>query len=117
MIDVRCPKNFDFHLLSSRKIQRCSDPQKAKNELYQMAVGNVTREMPGDPKFPLNGLIKAPTTSKDKADLQKYLTQFRQEIGNRIIEKAFNAEGKPCKWWMMFNKIRFVNKTLVGNVY
>lgn len=100
-----------------KQIHRCKNKKQAKSELYTLAVQNVSREMPGDPKFPLNAFIRAPSKSKDKADLTTYLTQLRQIIGERIIEKCYDDETSgPSKWWMMFNKNRFIGKTLTGRV-
>jgi hypothetical protein len=45
--------------------------------------------------------------------MRLYLTQLRQETGNRICEKVFNTEdGKPSKWWICFAKKKFMEKSL-----
>lgn len=101
-----------------KKIARCKTKKDASKEMFNMAVQNVAREMPGDPHFPLRVFFSEPNSSKDKNDLTTYLTQMRQEIGSRIIEKCFDDETSgPSKWWMMFNKYKFINKVLKGNVY
>lgn len=47
--------------------------------------------------------------------LRLYLTQIRQETGNRLIEKVFNSpDGKPSKWWTCFSKKRFMEHSLGG---
>lgn len=45
--------------------------------------------------------------------MRNYLTQLRQETGNRICEKVFNTEdGRPNKFWMCFAKKKFMEKSL-----
>lgn len=47
--------------------------------------------------------------------LRQYLTQIRQETGNRLIEKVFSTpDGKPSKWWTCFAKKRFMEHSLSG---
>lgn len=47
--------------------------------------------------------------------LRQYLTQIRQETGNRLIEKVFGtADGKPSKWWTCFAKKKFMEHSLSG---
>ncbi|GBC02203.1 hypothetical protein RclHR1_00450038 [Rhizophagus clarus] len=66
--------------------------------------------LPGDPNFPLNALYSAP--SRGEADvLRQYLTQVRQELANRLVERVY-VDGKPSKWWMCFQKRKFMNKSL-----
>ena len=45
--------------------------------------------------------------------LRSYLTQVRQELAARLIEKLYaDGTGKPSKWWMAFQKRRFMNRSL-----
>lgn len=45
--------------------------------------------------------------------LRQYLTQVRQELAARLIEKLYaDGTGKPSKWWMSFQKRRFMNRSL-----
>merc|ERR1712157_137601 len=97
-----------------KKIARCRSKDEAHKAMFTLALQDVTREMPGDPTFPLKALYSNPTTTKDKSDLTTYLTQLRQEIGLRLVEVVFGEEEKPSKWWLMFNKYRFINKELGG---
>jgi actin related protein 2/3 complex subunit 3 len=43
--------------------------------------------------------------------LRQYLTQARQEMAARLIEKVY-IDGKPSKWWLAFTKRRFMGKSL-----
>jgi hypothetical protein len=45
--------------------------------------------------------------------LRQYLTQVRQELAARLVEKLYaDGTGKPSKWWMSFQKRRFMNRSL-----
>ena len=45
--------------------------------------------------------------------LRQYLTQVRQELAARLVERLYaDGTGKPSKWWMAFQKRRFMNRSL-----
>ena len=45
--------------------------------------------------------------------LRQYLTQVRQELAARLVERLYaDGTGKPSKWWMSFQKRRFMNRSL-----
>jgi hypothetical protein len=45
--------------------------------------------------------------------LRTYLTQVRQELAARLVERLYaDGTGKPNKWWMAFQKRRFMNRSL-----
>ena len=45
--------------------------------------------------------------------LRSYIQQARQELVNRLIEILYaDGTGKPSKWWMSFQKRRFMNRSL-----
>lgn len=45
--------------------------------------------------------------------LRQYLVQVRQELAARLIERLYaDGTGKPSKWWMSFQKRRFMNRSL-----
>jgi len=47
--------------------------------------------------------------------LRQYLIQVRQELAARLVERLYaDGTGKPSKWWMSFQKRRFMNRSL-GN--
>ena len=52
---------------------------------------------------------RRPTTDQ----IRQYLTQLRQETGDRLIEAVYAfGENEPSKWWMCFSKRKFLNKNL-----
>jgi len=69
--------------------------------------------IPGDANFPLNAHYAPPLSRQDAEYLRQYLTQVRQELAARLIEKLYaDGTGKPSKWWMSFQKRRFMNRSL-----
>lgn len=46
--------------------------------------------------------------------LRAYLTQARQELAARLVEKVYagSEDGRPSKWWLAFTKRRFMGKSL-----
>lgn len=118
-----------------KKLQKCVNKAQAQQEMYTLAISRF--DIPGDAGFPLNSVYAKPSSANEAgkcmqvsfaifridceefshfADLlRQYLTQIRQETGNRLIEKVFNTpDGKPNKWWMCFAKKRFMEKSLSG---
>ncbi|KAG6842038.1 hypothetical protein C0991_003564 [Blastosporella zonata] len=71
--------------------------------------------IPGDANFALNSHYAPPASRADSDYLRQYLTQVRQELSARLVEKLYaDGTGKPSKWWMSFQKRRFMNRSL-GN--
>ncbi|KAH7887551.1 actin-related protein ARPC3 [Phlebopus sp. FC_14] len=69
--------------------------------------------IPGDANFPLNAHYVAPGNRADADYLRTYLTQVRQELAARLVERLYaDGTGKPSKWWMAFQKRRFMNRSL-----
>ncbi|KAK4050035.1 subunit of the Arp2/3 complex [Microbotryomycetes sp. JL221] len=86
--------------------------QEAYKQLSSYAVDNFT--LPGEPGFPLNNLYQSPANRLEADSLRQYLTQARQETVIRLIERIYTPEsqGKPSKWWMCFQKRKFMGKSL-----
>ncbi|KAG4304249.1 hypothetical protein PORY_002430, partial [Pneumocystis oryctolagi] len=70
--------------------------------------------IPGDPKFPFNSLYTAPLNDSESDFLKQYITQFRQELALRLVDRVYldSNDEKPNKWWLCFSKRKFMNKTL-----
>ncbi|KAF8622064.1 hypothetical protein AX15_007214 [Amanita polypyramis BW_CC] len=84
---------------------------EASKSLNTLAVDNFP--VPGDANFPLNAHYAPPGSRTDAEFLRQYLTQIRQELAARLIEKLYaDGSGKPSKWWMSFQKRRFMNRSL-----
>ncbi|KAI5124742.1 hypothetical protein M0805_005376 [Coniferiporia weirii] len=84
---------------------------EASKTLNTLAVDNFA--IPGDAGFPLNAHYAAPASRADADYLRNYLVQTRQELAARLIERLYaDGVGKPSKWWMSFQKRRFMNRSL-----
>ena len=101
---------------------------EANKTLNTLAVDNFP--IPGDANFLLNAHYAPPATRADAGEfsalwkegrlhaydidyLRQYLVQVRQELAARLIEKLYaDGTGKPSKWWMSFQKRRFMNRSL-----
>ncbi|KAG8904753.1 subunit of the Arp2/3 complex [Tulasnella sp. 403] len=84
---------------------------EASKQLNTLAVDNFP--LPGDVTFPLNSHYAAPTSRVESDYLRQYLTQVRQELAARLVERLYaDGTGKPSKWWMSFTKRRFMNRSL-----
>jgi len=84
---------------------------EAQKQLNTLAVDNFP--LPGDVTFPLNSHYAPPASRAESDYLRQYLTQVRQELSARLVEKLYaDGTGKPSKWWMSFTKRRFMNRSL-----
>ncbi|PAV21156.1 ARP2 3 complex 21 kDa subunit [Pyrrhoderma noxium] len=84
---------------------------EANKTLNTLAVDNFA--IPGDASFPLNSHYAAPASRVDADYLRGYLVQARQELAARLTERLYaDGTGKPSKWWMSFQKRRFMNRSL-----
>jgi len=43
--------------------------------------------------------------------MRQYISQLRQEMSARIIEKIYIEDSAPSKWWMCFSKRKFMGIT------
>jgi len=84
---------------------------EATKSLNTLAVDSFP--LPGDANFPLNSHYATPASRADSDYLRQYLTQARQELAARLVPILYaDGSGKPSKWWMSFQKRRFMNRSL-----
>ncbi|KZV77106.1 actin-related protein ARPC3 [Peniophora sp. CONT] len=84
---------------------------EANKTLNTFAIDNVL--VPGDAAFNLNAHYQPPSSRADADYLRQYLAQVRQEVAARLVERLYaDGTGKPSKWWMAFQKRRFMNRSL-----
>ncbi|KAL7419322.1 subunit of the Arp2/3 complex [Cryptotrichosporon argae] len=103
--------------------------QDAGKALATLAVDHFA--LPGDAGFPLNSMYHAPASRQDADALRSYLTQTRSELALRLVDRLYPAEhvlgpdgqptgqlgpraAKPSKWWMSFQKRRFMGRSLAA---
>ncbi|KAF9177543.1 subunit of the Arp2/3 complex [Haplosporangium sp. Z 767] len=91
------------------KLARNPSLREAEKILGTLALGNFA--IPGDATFPLNALYSAPSSKMDADLLRQYLSQLRQEMAVRLPNRIYEND-KPGKWWMCFQKRKFMNKSL-----
>eukprot|EP01126_Amoeba_proteus_P002670 TRINITY_DN1084_c0_g1_i3.p1 TRINITY_DN1084_c0_g1~~TRINITY_DN1084_c0_g1_i3.p1 ORF type:complete len:179 (-),score=14.60 TRINITY_DN1084_c0_g1_i3:160-696(-) len=90
---------------------RGKNKSAAAKELFTLSVSNFL--IPGDGGFVLGGHVAAPSSRADGDLLRQYLTQVRQELGLRLLDKVFaNNENQADKWWICFSKRKFLDKSL-----
>lgn len=69
--------------------------------------------IPGEPGFPLNAQFAPPRDRSEAETLRNYMSQMRQELGMRLVQRLYEGgDGRPSKWWMSFQKRRFMGKSL-----
>ncbi|KAK7470386.1 subunit of the Arp2/3 complex [Stygiomarasmius scandens] len=83
---------------------------EATKSLNTLSVDNFP--IPGDANFALNAHYAAPASRADAEYLRSYLTQVRQELSSRLVEVLYGQTDVPSKWWMSFQKRRFMNRSL-----
>ncbi|KAJ8076369.1 subunit of the Arp2/3 complex [Marasmius sp. AFHP31] len=83
---------------------------EARKQLNTLSVDNFP--IPGDANFALNAHYAAPASRADAEYLRSYLTQVRQELAERLITILYGDGEVPSKWWMSFQKRRFMNRSL-----
>ncbi|KAK2574518.1 Actin-related protein 2/3 complex subunit 3-A [Acropora cervicornis] len=94
-----------------KKLQRCQSKNDGKKEMQTLAVANFS--LPGDSGFPLNAMYQKPGSKAEADSMRSYLTQLRQELGQRLVDSVFDPQtDKPSKWWMCFVKRKFMDKSL-----
>lgn len=67
--------------------------------------------LPGDSDFPLNNMYDSPASRTEIDQLRSYLVQLRQELYLRLHQTIYSGSSLPNKWWLSFQKRRFMNKT------
>ncbi|CAG8472329.1 2361_t:CDS:2 [Dentiscutata erythropus] len=91
------------------KLVKNPSSKEALKILNTRATDNFA--LPGEPMFPLNALYASPANRNDADLLRQYLAQLRQELATRLVDRVY-VDGKPSKWWMCFQKRKFMNKSL-----
>ncbi|KAI9319690.1 ARP2/3 complex 21 kDa subunit [Dichotomocladium elegans] len=91
------------------KINKNTPQGEAFKQLSTLAVSNFA--IPGDPSFPLNAMYQAPPDRYQADQMRQYIQQLRQELVARLVETIY-IDGKPSKWWMCFQKRKFMNLSL-----
>ncbi|CEP22036.1 Actin-related protein 2/3 complex subunit 3 AltName: Full=Arp2/3 complex 21 kDa subunit; Short=p21-ARC [Cyberlindnera jadinii] len=93
------------------KISPSTSASEATKILTNLSLENFA--IPGDGNFPLNSLYQPPRDRSEHDLLKGYLTQFRQELSARLIQRIYvESQSTPSKYWLAFTRRRFMNKSL-----
>ncbi|KAK8213298.1 subunit of the Arp2/3 complex [Zalaria obscura] len=68
--------------------------------------------IPGDPTFPLNQAFEPPRDRNEAELLRQYISQMRQELAVRLLNRIYANGDAPSKWWLSFTKRKFMGKAL-----
>lgn len=91
-----------------------SNPTWTKHEALKQLSSHAVDHfaLPGDANFPLSSLYAAPASRADADSLRQYITQVRQELVVRLVEKVYGSSDTPSRWWLAFTKRKFMGKSL-----
>ncbi|MCJ1313216.1 subunit of the Arp2/3 complex [Agyrium rufum] len=93
------------------KIKTSMNNKEAEKALLNTALDQFA--IPGDASFPLNQAFEAPKDRQDAETLRQYLSQVRQELALRLLQRVYvDNPGVPSKWWLSFTKRKFMGKSL-----
>ncbi len=91
------------------KMEKIEDKTTAIREIKLMSTKQFP--IPGEATWVLGGLF--PSGSKAEGDaFRAYFKQAREELGLRLVERLFDADGTKNKWWQSFSKRKFMGKEL-----
>lgn len=94
------------------KIKPNADVRTATKDVTNLAL-DLQFAIPGDPGWPLNQMYEPPRDRQDAEQLKQYMSQVRQELATRLLARVYaDQDDKPSKWWLSFNKRKFMGKSL-----
>jgi len=80
---------------------------EAEKLLNALALENFP--LPGEAAFPLGGMVGSCESRAAADNLKQYLTQARQELGVRLVQKVYpGGQMDANKWWISFSKMQFL---------
>ncbi|KAG9733012.1 ARP2/3 complex subunit Arc18, partial [Aureobasidium melanogenum] len=101
-------------LFVSEVIQKIK-PQMSRRDA-EKAVMNLALDtnfaIPGDATFPLNQAFEPPRDRQEAEVLRQYISQMRQELATRLLNRIYADGDAPSKWWLSFTKRKFMGKAL-----
>lgn len=105
-------------LFVSEVIQKIK-PQMPRREA-EKAVMNLALDtnfaIPGDATFPLNQAFEPPRDRQEAEILRQYISQMRQELANRLLNRIYADGDAPSKVWPFPMSRIVVNANLVLSV-
>ncbi|GAB7343749.1 hypothetical protein MBLNU457_1725t2 [Dothideomycetes sp. NU457] len=93
------------------KIKPGMNRRDAEKAVMNTAL-DTSFSIPGDATFPLNQAFEPPRDRNEAEVLRQYLSQMRQELSVRLLNRVYGAEAVPSKFWLSFQKRKFMGKAL-----
>ena len=78
------------------KIKPAMSRREAEKAVMNTAL-DTNFAIPGDATFPLNQAFEPPRDRNEAEVLRQYLTQVRQELGMRLLNRVYGEEAAPSK--------------------
>ncbi|KAF2087525.1 ARP2/3 complex subunit Arc18 [Saccharata proteae CBS 121410] len=93
------------------KIRAGMGRRDAEKAVMNLAL-DTNFAIPGDATFPLNQAYEPPANRQDAETLRQYISQMRQELARRLLDRIYADGEAPSKYWLSFTKRKFMNKAL-----
>eukprot|EP00897_Mesotaenium_endlicherianum_P000959 jgi/Mesen1/10864/ME000093S10380 len=93
--------------MALKKIETCKTEAEGIKALINLGLESFP--IPGEPGFPLGGLLSAPQSKEEADTFRDYLRQAQEQTMGRLLERIYMPDGTPNKWWMAFSKRKFMN--------
>jgi actin related protein 2/3 complex subunit 3 len=81
---------------------------KAEGSKLMIELARESFPLPGETGWPLGGHFPTPKARAESDQARNYLKHIREELGTRLVESVYNADGTPNKFWMAFSKKKFM---------
>jgi len=82
---------------------------KADGGKIMFELARETFPLPGEAGWPLGGHFPTPKARAESDQVRNYLKHVREELGLRLLDQVYGADGAPNKFWMAFSKKKFMN--------
>lgn len=82
---------------------------KAEGQKIMFETAREAFPLPGETGWPLGGHFPTPKARQEADQVRNYLKHVREELGTRLLDHVYNADGTPNKFWMAFSKKKFMN--------
>jgi actin related protein 2/3 complex, subunit 3 len=82
---------------------------KADGTKIMIELAREAFPLPGETGWMLGGHFPTPKARAEADQARNYLKHVREEIGMRLVDAVYNADGTPNKFWMAFSKKKFMN--------
>jgi len=87
--------------------------EDARKKLTELSMSQ-NFPIPGDKNFALAGFFAVPASRAESDSFRQYYRQMREELCNRMLDIAYDAQGNQNKWWIAFSKRKFMNITSIS---